>query len=532
MRISHSFCFLHAQPPTSQVSLPLELAINEDSTTDEESCTSVSSLKILTDGVQEEEAEAENLVSSDDGDDVAEIQGEIESLVDQKFDLADQLADLRDLIEAKRVDLEEMEDEFSSRQTELLAVIAKQEKERDQLGKQVAQMKLQLHVLAATLKERVDGSNNKDIKHSSNGGKFSGILRTLSSDGAVGMNEEKESGMEMQSLRGNNDYSTLESLLQEERSKCLQKQLENEELLRRIEFYQTENTRLALEQAMNKTQPPAFDDEWANIIRRVVLHDDTQSRDELGDNAERMDATEESSRNLLHANNNRRNSSISLCSSLDASEGTEFRPSILDGADEGRVLISNLDQVERVPGCTCTRAPSTFSANPDQVEFYLPKLRLTCSYCRPKDPSAPSSSNEQEEDLGEDPLALSNILREWQVQFLSYMGIHHAMVLVQANARQSGVLAKHMRRWRRKQKLLSVKTKSCMLALHIWARACQTIVRAIQTRRATSTGMVTGGPKQLMPSFLELPLDSSDNRSVSTLGGDTSVRCYLVKDTE
>ena len=43
------------------------------------------------------------------------VQREIESLVDQKFDLADQLDDLRDFVEAKQVDLEEMEEEFSTR---------------------------------------------------------------------------------------------------------------------------------------------------------------------------------------------------------------------------------------------------------------------------------------------------------------------------------------------------------------------------------------------------------------------------------
>ena len=106
--------------------LPFELVTNnEDSTTDEESCTSASTLKLLADvGVHESGARIwkqrsrKSLVGAGQEEDEVDddnVQREIESLVDQKFDLADQLDDLRDFVEAKQVDLEEMEEEFSTR---------------------------------------------------------------------------------------------------------------------------------------------------------------------------------------------------------------------------------------------------------------------------------------------------------------------------------------------------------------------------------------------------------------------------------
>ena len=86
---------------------------------DQESCTSTSTFRLLADvGVHEAENNGgESLVGAGQEEDEVDddnVQWEIESLADQKFDLADQLDDLKDFVEAKQVDLEEMEEEFST----------------------------------------------------------------------------------------------------------------------------------------------------------------------------------------------------------------------------------------------------------------------------------------------------------------------------------------------------------------------------------------------------------------------------------
>ena len=67
---------------------------NEDSTMDQESCTSASTFRLLADvGVHEaEHNRGESLVGAGQAEDEVDddnVQWEIESLVDQKFDLAD-----------------------------------------------------------------------------------------------------------------------------------------------------------------------------------------------------------------------------------------------------------------------------------------------------------------------------------------------------------------------------------------------------------------------------------------------------------
>lgn len=71
-----------------------------------------------------------------------------------------------------------------------------------------------------------------------------------------------------------------------------------------------------------------------------------------------------------------------------------------------------------------------------------------------------------------DPSSLENILRPWQVSFLSSAGITTCEELVEAKQSREEVLVKKMRRWRRKHRMRSFKRKQCALALHVWSRAC------------------------------------------------------------
>ena len=72
--------------------------------------------------------------------------------------------------------------------------------------------------------------------------------------------------------------------------------------------------------------------------------------------------------------------------------------------------------------------------------FYLPKLGMACQCGKGK---------EDDELTNNNPCALENILRQWQVAFLHSVNICDALELVHAYNQQSAVLVKEMRKWRR-----------------------------------------------------------------------------------
>ena len=127
---------------------------------------------------------------------------------------------------------------------------------------------------------------------------------------------------------------------------------------------------------------------------------------------------------------------------------------------------------------------------------------------------------------GDDPLLLVNILRPWQVEFLESIGVTRAEHLCRAQKRNPDGLAKGMRYWRHEQKLKSIKTKSCAVALHIWARTCIGMLRAERQKKQNKQVLRVyhKEPKKKMV----LPLDgrtssfadNDDDKSVSTLGCD------------
>ena len=166
-----------------------------------------------------------------------------------------------------------------------------------------------------------------------------------------------------------------------------------------------------------------------------------------------------------------------------------------------KMIISNIDQVTELNGCSCKT--NLFTGNPEHVEFYLPKLVVGCT-CGKNDMNDSSFSN------GADAMALVNILRPWQVSFLKSENITTAEELVNAYNKEGGILAKKMRKWRKEHKLVSVKTISCGVALHIWSRTCKAIIRSVLKQLAAGVKEVK------MPDILDL---SSDNKTaVSSLG--------------
>jgi len=115
-------------------------------------------------------------------------------------------------------------------------------------------------------------------------------------------------------------------------------------------------------------------------------------------------------------------------------------------------------------------------------------------------------------------------LRPWQVEFLKHVGIEDAIGLVFEHTQRGGVLATELRRWRKAQGLPSVRTKSCAVALQIWARTCKKVVRSVRSQRAQGIRV----PRR--PEFLELNLADDDKSAVSSLGGGPFRNCRSSKN--
>lgn len=180
-----------------------------------------------------------------------------------------------------------------------------------------------------------------------------------------------------------------------------------------------------------------------------------------------------------------------------SSAGTDMKPfsrrrnqsGEISQSDES-VVISNMPTVTH---CPCQ--DSIFTKNPDHVEFYLPNVRVLCSCGKHTD---------HENNDVSDPCSLDNILRKWQVNFLRSVGIQNATDLVYVATKSTKVLARSMRRWRKENGMLDVKSKSCKVALHIWARTSKTVLKAVNENRG------------VRPDFLDVSL-SGDERTISTI---------------
>lgn len=192
--------------------------------------------------------------------------------------------------------------------------------------------------------------------------------------------------------------------------------------------------------------------------------------------------------------------------STTSSLATELRP---QAAPQNNFAIPENEIVDMGPVVqqeqVCPCQDTIFSHRPDYVEFYLPDVRVLCSCGRRR--------REETELTDNDPCLLVNILRPWQVEFLSTLGITTAEQLVEAAHRRSKRLAQKMRAWRKQSGLLSVKTRSCTVALHIWSRTCKAVLKAMTREEAG----------QQRPKFLNVSLlNLEDDTTVSTLGYSVS----------
>lgn len=175
-------------------------------------------------------------------------------------------------------------------------------------------------------------------------------------------------------------------------------------------------------------------------------------------------------------------------------------PRALPRPSENEIVLIGMEKVVK-DASICQCQGSAFSGNAAHVNFYLPKLGMACT-CGKKQIDKNLDSK--------DVTSLENILRPWQVDFLKSLNIRRAEDLVYQYHRRGDILAKEMRRWRKEKNLVSVKTKSCGIALHIWNRTCKVIVKSVNLQRENG---VTNLQK---PNILEISL--SDNQTLSTMG--------------
>jgi hypothetical protein len=153
---------------------------------------------------------------------------------------------------------------------------------------------------------------------------------------------------------------------------------------------------------------------------------------------------------------------------------------------------------------TCACASSLFSGNDKLVEFFLPQLGMACT-CGKDVEIVPNP------DVT-DPTSIELILRPWQCEFLKSFGIHRGDQLVKAHHRSASILAKAMKKWRKKRDLPRARTVSCGLALHIWSKTCKFEVRAV--RRQIAMGVEVIKPPNAV-SVLSHLLAPQEERRVS-----------------
>ena len=162
----------------------------------------------------------------------------------------------------------------------------------------------------------------------------------------------------------------------------------------------------------------------------------------------------------------------------------------------------------------CECVASLFSENDELANFFLPKMGMACTCGKRRlglvDPN--------------EPTALRNILRPWQVRFLAGFGISRGDQLVKANHRSAQALATSLRQYRRKHHMTAFRTKSCGMAIQIWSRTAKTFVRSIRKQLVEGTDRLEPpNTMEILSSFLDKmqemnhprPTDDNHNNKIT-----------------
>ncbi len=169
------------------------------------------------------------------------------------------------------------------------------------------------------------------------------------------------------------------------------------------------------------------------------------------------------------------------------SRSSDTNPDELKIRNLALVPFNRHSQIVEHRPCECSG--SVFSGNEDLASFFLPQMGMacTCGRLRPMGFVNP-----------DDPTALENVMRPWQVEFLKSFGIHRGEQLVKARHRSGGILAKALRQWRKKHDMLSFRTSSCAMAIDIWAKTCKIYVRSIRRQINAGQDLLESRPDDVM----------------------------------
>ena len=215
---------------------------------------------------------------------------------------------------------------------------------------------------------------------------------------------------------------------------------------------------------------------------------------------------------------------VMTASSVGSSQGTTFTDNNgKNGEEEVREVIDTHVGVNDVistignddDSITCTCSTSMFSGNEAQIDLFLPKLGMACSCGKKVDGGIMPCDK---------PSALSSILRPWQVRFLSSVGVVTSEQLVKVHKSHARHIARAMKVWREKRGMKVARTKSCYVALHIWARTAKVIIRS-HKKQTSSLAKKASDP--LLEVSLQSPEHSAnDHTSVSTLGFGSGIHAF------
>lgn len=145
----------------------------------------------------------------------------------------------------------------------------------------------------------------------------------------------------------------------------------------------------------------------------------------------------------------------------------------------------NLDLA--MDACECSG--SVFSGNEDLISFFLPQMGMACTCGKRKTVGFVNPEN---------PAAIENVLRPWQVSFLESMGITTSDQLVKARQTSAPILAKGLKQWRRNQNMIEFKTSSCSMAIDIWAKTAKVYARSVRKQIEAGQVLLESRPDEVM----------------------------------
>lgn len=443
---------------------------------------------------------------------------------------------LSNQIDEKRSALESLETTSLDKLDSLKAQIQREECRRDELVKEVSQMKHRIHLMSTNLRD--DKGFPQIFRSRSDGDDTHGDveMRTIST---TTWKDERLKEVEAELKRLTAENNELKAQKSELVATKQASSLQVDKILKQCDELQEANVRLAKEneelmarmaeiKERSSSREASLLEENDGLKNRLEVLEKRESRDTINPSSMNPDTEEQQvqKENIISVDpaqnrgkekdeecNKQKETLIRLlekavennvdCADSLASSCLSASETRLPSSDEMSkdVFIDNMNEMnENEPPCKC--GISSVFAKKEYVVFYLPKIGVTCSCGKRREDQLPPDS---------DPSALNSILREWQVSFLESTGIHDCVDFLHAVKQRKIQLAKEMRVWRKQKGLPSMKTQSCSIALYIWSRTCRVVLRNVTEQKAK------GVAKPSRPDFLDVSL-FSDEASMSTIG--------------